>query len=99
VNPAHLFLGSDADNMADKAAKGRAVGPRLCGDANPLRRHPESVLRGEAHPGAKLTAAQVVEIRKLYSQGTRIVALVARFGINRETMRHIIQRRLWRSVP
>ena len=27
-NPDHLFLGTNADNMADKAAKGRAIGRR-----------------------------------------------------------------------
>lgn len=28
-NPEHLFLGTNADNMADMSAKGRAQGPRL----------------------------------------------------------------------
>lgn len=33
VNPAHLFLGSHADNVADKEAKGRGAGPtRFQGD-------------------------------------------------------------------
>jgi len=34
VNPAHIFLGSMADNNADKAQKGRAA--RLRGEASPL---------------------------------------------------------------
>ncbi len=28
INPAHLFLGTNADNVADKIAKGRAVNVR-----------------------------------------------------------------------
>jgi hypothetical protein len=28
INPAHLFLGTDADNMADKVAKGRTANQR-----------------------------------------------------------------------
>jgi hypothetical protein len=49
VNPAHLFAGSRADNMADCIAKGR------------FSRVP--VLSGEASPNSKLTADQVIAIR------------------------------------
>src|SRR2546429_469655 len=47
VNPNHLFLGTDADNMNDKVAKGRARGAK----------------RGEMHHKARLTTGQVAEIR------------------------------------
>lgn len=49
VNPDHLFLGNQAQNMADMAAKGRAVG---------------GTARGEGHGNCKLTTEQVNEIRK-----------------------------------
>ena len=48
VNPAHLFLGTQADNMRDKAEKGRAVN-------NPQP--------GESHPMSKLTEADIPAIR------------------------------------
>jgi hypothetical protein len=51
VNPAHLFLGTHADNMADKAAKGRAWTPS--GDNHYSRKHPERLARGDRH-GARL---------------------------------------------
>lgn len=49
VNPAHLWLGTNDENMADMAAKGRA---------KPSRVH------GMAHPHAKLTDDDVLAIRQ-----------------------------------
>lgn len=48
VNPAHLFLGTNTDNMRDASAKGRLHG---------------SGLTGERHPSSKLTVSQVKAIR------------------------------------
>lgn len=48
VNPAHLWLGTAADNVADKVAKGR-------------QRRPDH--RGERHPRARITEATVRFIR------------------------------------
>jgi hypothetical protein len=33
VNPSHIFLGTHADNMADRKAKGRALGPKKIEEA------------------------------------------------------------------
>ena len=55
-NPEHLFLGTNADNMADMHAKGRG-------------RLPGVVLRGEENPCARLTEQQVVTIRQRYRRG------------------------------
>jgi hypothetical protein len=44
-NPAHLFLGTVADNAADMVKKGR----QARGDHHGFRLHPESVLRGQAN--------------------------------------------------
>ena len=50
-NPAHLFLGTNADNAADKAAKGRA------------RTKPR---HGQENPASKLTNTQIKQIRGMY---------------------------------
>jgi len=54
--------------------------------------------RGERNGCAKLTAAQVVEIRALHVLGTGYRKLARRFGINQDTAREIVKRHMWKHV-
>lgn len=80
VRPEHLFKGDHAANMADKMAK---------------KRHRYGVSRGEAHGRAKLTEADVREIRRI---GPPARQHVERYGISNTQASDIISRRSWRHV-
>ncbi len=72
VNPDHLFLGTNLDNVRDMFAK-----RRQWSDA-----HQAALLQNEAHPNARLTDAQVTEIRAVRGQVSR-VALASRYGVSK----------------
>lgn len=93
VSSAHLFLGTNADNSADMAQKGRSTK----GDRNPMRAHPESIPRGEDHwmarqrgryageknPAAKMTDEIVLKMRAEYqSGGISYSQLAAKYGFS-----------------
>lgn len=67
VNPDHLFLGTQGDNVRDCAAKGRLVDNS-----------------GERSPLAKLTDAQVAEIRAMPKRWGDGREVAARYGISRD---------------
>lgn len=90
----HLWLGTQADNMADMSEKGRS----LVGDRNVARTHSERVPRGENHWGAKLTEEDVRKIRHLYRQGMIQRELGALFGVDRSKISDILNGKTWVHV-
>lgn len=95
ANPAHLFLGTAADNNLDAAIKGRsASGPR-----NGQRVKPGRTPRGERIGIAKLTAAAVDTIRRRFARGERGRSIAADFGVNPSTVYRVCRLETWAHVP
>ena len=93
--PTHFFLGTQKDNMADAARKGRTA----TGDRNGSRLHSDHVARGERQRSAKLTSDAVREIRRRAARGETQTSLGREFGINRYTIRSVVHRETWAHVP
>lgn len=88
VNPDHLFLGTQAENMRDMIKKGRNVAVIKPGYAP----------RGMKSGNAKLTDAIVLEIRALCT--TQNCAAVGRIlGINRHQVWSVHRRKSWSHLP
>ena len=88
VNPAHLFLGTPKDNVADMRAKGRYVG-------NP---DGKGIKRGAGSPNAKVTEGDVVAIRAERERGVPVAALSERYGVSRSLVSEIANRKAWAHV-
>jgi hypothetical protein len=84
VKPDHLFLGTHRDNTQDMVQKGRD-------------RFPPPFPRGEAHYAARLTRAQVIEIRSRYPAETQL-QLAQVFGVGRSTIGGIVRGDNWVDV-
>lgn len=95
VNPAHLFVGTQLANEADKARKGR--GP--LGHRNGAYTKPESMPRGVSHGNAKLETQDVVAMRAAHSSGQASLRQLARqYRVTRQNVALIIKRKAWRHV-
>ena len=90
VNPAHLFAGTQADNMADMTNKGRRV-PNFNMDL--------PVMPGVENPSHKLSEDDVLEIRRRYAAGgVSQRALAGEFGVCQRTVTVIVNGHAWRHL-
>ena len=94
VEDAHHWLGTRAQNNADKARKGRAPS----GPSNGAILHPERIRRGERSGGAKLTEGQVRAIRRRHGLGEPWQVLSCEYGIVKSTIYQILRRESWGHV-
>lgn len=73
VNPAHLFAGTDKENIHDS-------------------------LRKDRQTAAKLTVANVIDIRKRFAAGEKAVTLAEEFGVTPHSIVQAVQGRTWAAV-
>ena len=85
VRPSHLFIGDNMANMRDMRDKGRRKGIRSA--------------FGKTHGMAKLSDAQVFEIRRLADIGELSKREIARhFGVAHPLISQIHKRKIWRHL-
>lgn len=89
VRPDHLFLGTPADNNADRDAKGRRV----------VSHAPRPSTCGERNHKAKLRADQVVEIRARHAAGAANQKQLAKqYGVTPNLIGLIVRGRIWTHI-
>ena len=103
VEPSHLWLGTMAENMADRDAKGRGGGWK-----NKGRKRPGTGARGSNHPKAKLTHAEALMIQRYhrnppeqfqkYRGLLNVCALARHLGVSDSLVRGVIAGRNWAWV-
>lgn len=100
VNPNHLFLGTNQDNLRDASNKGRLWGqhnPKKC--AKNLGKWKGVGAKGSKHHHAKLTEYQVIEMRKEYATMTiSLAALGHKYGVHESTAWDVVSGRRWKHV-
>ena len=94
VNPAHLFLGTQYDNMRDASRKGRLIDGHRRAAAKTRGRY-----AGERNPQARLTRALVDEIRHRVLIGHEShSAVAASVGVCRQHVSSIVAGQVWRDA-
>lgn len=108
-NPFHLWLGTNAENTADRNAKGRqAIGDRHWTKLHPekIKRgkeswshlHPEKHSRGVNHYLAKLDDEKVRQIRVMLNEGVTQSEIARFFNVNPGAISLVRHKKNWAHV-
>ena len=82
VNPSHLWLGTQAENITDAVRKGRM-------------RHPDT--RADKNGNTTLDWHRVRAIRAMHDQGTKKFRIAQLFGVSPSTIGNIINYETWKE--
>ena len=85
VNPSHLFLGTQADNVRDMVNKGRNKGG------------PGAKL-GQSHHMAKLNEDLIIAARQRISNGEKLTHIAKEYGCNHSTLSVAVRGKTWPSA-
>jgi len=84
VNPAHLFIGTQAENLKDMREKRRGSKP--------------PVFKGTDNHKAKLNEEKVRRVFKLRQDGLSTYRIAEEFGVSRPAICQVLNRNTWRHV-
>lgn len=83
VNPEHLWLGTQKDNIADMYRKGRNNSVSVQGEDSPL---------------SKLTDEKVIEMRSLFVLGWKQSWLAKRYSVHPSVVSLVVRRLMWKHI-
>lgn len=83
VNPFHLVQGTNKDNTKDMSTKGRAV---------------FTFKSGEKHPLSKLKIDDILNIRKLLSEGNTQLSIAKKYNVSRAQIWRIGNKKNWDTI-
>lgn len=92
IRPAHLFLGTQKENLADRESKGRT----LKGKDHWAHQKPERLARGSFHGNTRLTESVVREMRQKYADKKASQNELSReYGLSQASVNSILMGKTW----